>query len=49
VHGLLGFNIVECKTPDVSLGSGVLAGGGETHVLAHAHKPVVVYKIMKVA
>jgi hypothetical protein len=49
VHGLLGFNNVERKNPDVSFGSGVLAGGGQTHVLAHAHKPVFVYKIVKVA
>ena len=49
MHGLLGFNVAECKTPDVSFGSGVFAGGGQTHVHAHVHKPVFVYKIMKVA
>jgi hypothetical protein len=37
------------ETPDVSFGSGVLAGGGQTHLHAHAHKLVFVYKIMKVA
>jgi len=48
VHGLLGFIIAECKTPDMSFGSGVLAGV-QTHVHAHAHKPVFVHKIMEVA
>jgi len=48
VHGLLGFNIAKCETPDVSFDSGVLAGGGQTRLYAHAHKPVFVYKIMKV-
>jgi hypothetical protein len=49
VLGLLGFSIAECETPDVSFGSGVLAGGVQAHVHAHAHKPVLVYKTMKIS
>ena len=43
------WQIAECETPDVSFGSGVLAGGGQTDLHARAHKPVFVCKIMKVA
>jgi hypothetical protein len=48
VHGLLDFNIADCETADVSFDSGVLAGGGQSRLYAHAHKPVFVYKVMKV-
>lgn len=37
------------ETPDVSFGSEVLAGGGQTHLHARVYKPVFFYKIMKVA
>jgi hypothetical protein len=47
MYGLLGFNTAECKNPDVSVGSEVLAGGGQAYLHVHTHKPIFLYKIMK--